>query len=388
MEYERRVWLTNIALAALLIFCVAIVVLALLLVRRHSRLREEAEALLAEREQRLRLTLEAAEAGAWDLDVPRQRLRCHDLCAQILDFGHRPEISLDDFLAKLHREDAAEVSSKFTRMLANPSEGFYQSSFRIVLGDGSLRWIHMRTAPYLRHDGPRIVGVAMDVTRAREAQMKIQELLAQTQELLSQKETLVREIDHRVKNSLQLAASTLSVQARLEKDGRVRHGLMQAEQRLHAMAQVHKIIQESEYVGEVSFGTQVEKLAAEFAQLSESMVDIECHGDKVFLPPRKALSLAVIVNELLMNVLKHTGSQQRVHVAIAWHLHKTQLVLTVRDDGPGMPENASESGDGFGKRMILGLVKQLKGSLKVHSDHTGTSYEITVPLPHEPMFLH
>lgn len=381
-QYERRVWLTNIALGALLAFSAAIVVSALLLVRRHSRLREEAEAQLAERQQRLHLALEAAEAGAWDLDVPRRCLRCHDLCARILDFGDRSELLLDNFLAKVHPEDAAEVSGKFAHMLANPSEGFYQDSFRIVLSDGSIRWIHMRAAPYLSRDEPRIVGIAMNVTRGREAQRQIRDLLAQTQELLAQKETLIHEIDHRVKNSLQLAASTLSVQARLEKDNRIRRGLKQAEQRLHAMAQVHKIIQESEDVGEVSFGIQMEKLAAEFAQLSESTVEIECHGDRVLLPARKAVSLAVIVNELLMNILKHTTSQRRVHVAMEWHLHDTQLVLTVRDDGPGMPEDASESGDGFGRRMILGLVKQLKGSLKVHSDRTGTCYEITVPLPH------
>jgi PAS domain S-box-containing protein len=337
-----------------------------------------AEERLREREQRLRLAVEAATAGACDLDIAQQCIHFSGKAAQIFGLGEATEVMLDDFLTKLHPEDAAKVSAMFAA--AACGHGHYQEEFRVVINHGATRWIHLRMAPHLQGEGPpRIVGIAIDITLAKTAQIQIQDLLAQTQELLAQKETLVREIDHRVKNSLQLAASTLSAQARSERDPRVRRGLRHAEQRLFAMAQVHKIIQEAEHVGEVRLGDQIEQLAMEFNQLSDSVVQIETYGDDVCLPARKAVSLSVIVNELLMNVLKHTAEQEKVHVQIEWRLRESELFLTLRDDGPGMTEGVA---NGFGSRMISALVVQLAGSLTVHSDPKGTRYEIIVPLDH------
>jgi PAS domain S-box-containing protein len=370
-EYQYRVRVTNIVLGVLLFLSALIVILALLLIRRHSRLREAAESHLSEREQRLRLALDAAAAGAWDLDVARQRIRFSGQAARVFGLEDAAEVPVAGFLARLHPDDVPRVSAMLRTSPGGDAQ--HEEEFRIRRDDGLVRWVHTRAAWYQEdEEPPRIVGIAIDVTRAKTAQIRIEELLAQ-------KETLVHEIDHRVKNSLQLAASTLSAQARSEKDPRVRRGLQQAEQRLFAMAKVHKIIQEAEHAGEVPLGVQIEQLAAEFDQLSNSLVQVEAHGGEVYLPARKAVSLSVIVNELLMNVLKHTSSQEQVHVEIGWYLNNSELIMTLRDDGPGMPES-DRAGEGFGTRMIFALVKQLAGSLAVRSDHTGTAYEIRVPL--------
>jgi two-component sensor histidine kinase len=180
---------------------------------------------------------------------------------------------------------------------------------------------------------------------------------------------LLREAGYRIKNSLQLVASVLDLQARQNVGGpALREALAQASRRVRAVAQVHERLQHSSSGVEIS--TYLRDL---YADMSRSLAlpvsrPIEMKVANLELPAERTVALGLIVTELVTNALKYgqrINGSGRVRVLLTTLPGGTLLRLLVADDGPGLPDNPYRTFDsGFGMLLVHRLVHRLAGRLE------------------------
>lgn len=184
--------------------------------------------------------------------------------------------------------------------------------------------------------------------------------------------TRLREADHRAKNSLQLASAMLRLEARVT-PADCHDPLTTAADRLWALAQLHKAISESG-AGPLRVCDCLRPIAHAYqgvqgAEVTLSSNDLECAA-------AQATPLALIVNEALMNALKHHGPGA-AHVAVEVRDSSGRLEVAVQDDGDGFTDQA---GDGFGLKMMQTLARQIGGELQVSSGPAhGARVAVTIP---------
>lgn len=202
---------------------------------------------------------------------------------------------------------------------------------------------------------------------------------------LPQRDLLLCEAHHRIKNSLQLVASVLELQARKSsKTQSLQEALMQASRRVRAIAQMHDRLQVSGS-GDVALAPYLRQLCAD---LSNSLAGPDAgpvivQTEEVTLPAARAMAVGLIVNELVTNALKHgwrDDGRGRIQVVASVGRSGT-LRLVVADNGPGLP-NDFEPGacSGLGMRLVCDLMRQLAGQLKVDGAPPGTRFTLRLPV--------
>jgi len=189
-----------------------------------------------------------------------------------------------------------------------------------------------------------------------------------------------RELDHRLANSLQLAADFLIFAQLRVRDAEARTVLIETADRLSAVGQMHRFLA-------VGRGPQVD-LAAFLAELGELIADstglvCDVDAEPVEVPGEIAQHLAIAVNELAMNAAKHAyswGERGPLHIACR-RLAGQRLRLTVADEGRGLDEAfAGRRPGGLGMAIVQAVVRQLSGLFEATSD-SGARFTLTVPLP-------
>lgn len=192
---------------------------------------------------------------------------------------------------------------------------------------------------------------------------------------------LVNEAHHRVKNSLQLIAAILHLQARRHPaPTALRDGLLQASQRVRAVAQVHERLQRGA-VAELDAGAYLRDLGAELScslGLPASR-GVAVEALQVPLRPDRLLALGLIATELVTNAVKHGLAGQggvEVRVVLAPGPDGT-LRLLVADSGPGLPEGVLRgSAGGLGIDLVRHLARVLGGWMEI--DGTPPGARVTV----------
>jgi two-component system, sensor histidine kinase PdtaS len=180
---------------------------------------------------------------------------------------------------------------------------------------------------------------------------------------------LAQEIHHRVKNNLQTVASLLRLQARAQ-DTNPRKALEDSVHRILAIAAVHEVLTEQrEEV--VDLGDLLERLRAMLVQGLAEGKEVHATLEPVSLAGNRATALALVFSELLQNALEHGG--QKIDIELV--KKQDEAVLTITDDGVGIPTDA----DGTGLSIVQALIKdELKGHLELRSEQ-GTRAEVTFP---------
>ena len=198
--------------------------------------------------------------------------------------------------------------------------------------------------------------------------------------LVQEKEMLAREIDHRVKNSLAIVGSLLSMQRSATKSDETRAALTEAVNRVVAVSRVHERLHKSHQVGIIAFAEYLEKLCNDISSsLGGQGVTLEFAADSVELPAEQAMSLALIANELVTNGFKHgcAAGAKRITVTLAREAEK--LLLTVADDGAGLSADAATKSGGLGFKVIKTLSKQLRAALTVPNPGDPAEFKVAVP---------
>lgn len=213
---------------------------------------------------------------------------------------------------------------------------------------------------------------------------------SRARQALEFKGVVVREVHHRVKNTIQMAASLLSLHARATPSEQVRCSLQASYGRLRLLAKVHELLYASagstqEVLLPPLFQALGDALRQSFAEMSDR-VQLRITSDPVELAADEAIPLALLANELITNAYKHAFPQRstgEIVLNLSWTAEPV-LVLHVADDGVGMRPDAVESG--LGLQLIRAFAAQLHGTLVFAEsvDAGGTAVTLTLPRGAKP----
>jgi PAS domain S-box-containing protein len=237
------------------------------------------------------------------------------------------------------------------------------------------------TASPVHDEASNTVGTILEVRDISEQRARAAELA----DALHAKEMLLHEVNHRVKNSLQVVTSLLMLQAGRAKEPALKQALLEARGRIGVVAGIHQRLYSTSQHDRVDFGNYLEELATEtLRSLNNSgkiALDIDV-GKDVVMPLTQAVPLALAVSELITNAVKYAFPGDREgKVTVELHDHGDRVEVCVSDNGVGLPEGFDPSGaGGLGMRIVTALVRQVRGTLSIESSKPGAEFVISVPL--------
>lgn len=181
----------------------------------------------------------------------------------------------------------------------------------------------------------------------------------------TQQRILLDELNHRVKNNMMMLKSLLSVAARTSKSSEARTVLDEASKREAAMAAAQRVLYDTPDA--VNFGAEpfLGAVCETARQMFPPSVHLDCQADPIQLPNDIAMPLALIINELLINAVKHgLPGDGRGTIRVSIRRSVEGISLVVEDEGPGF-ELSSVRSSASGLRLVEGLARQIGGSFAV-----------------------
>jgi chemotaxis protein methyltransferase CheR len=222
-----------------------------------------------------------------------------------------------------------------------------------------------------------------DVTALRAADREKEELLRRTEELVEQKEVLLREMEHRVGNSLQIIASILMLKARTVTSEETRLHLQDVHQRVMAVAAVQQHLHSSERHDQIDIKPYLsdlcESLAASMIGASRTIA-LQVLINRGKAEYSMAVSLGLVVTELVINALKHAFPNQKpdCQVVVSYQTDNDDWTLVVSDNGVGKQEiPAALAKGGLGTSLVKALAQQLDAKVEVFSGPGGVRVTLT-----------
>jgi len=243
--------------------------------------------------------------------------------------------------------------------------------------------LNARKVIYEDHDDITILLAFKDITARRKVEREKDDLLRDTEKLLRQKQVLLEEMQHRVANSLQIIASILLLKARAVSSEETRLHLRDAHQRVMSVAAVQQHLHASEGIDQIEVGSYLTKLCEGLAtsMVGDSQpVTIVVASDYGMIPSARAVSLGLIVTELVINALKYAWPKYKVGAAIdvSYEIDALDWKLVVADNGMGKIENdAVNTETGLGTTIVKALAKQLGARVELDSRTAGLTVSIT-----------
>ena len=219
-------------------------------------------------------------------------------------------------------------------------------------------------------------GVLVICTETTEKVLTAREL----QQELEAREVLLQEVNHRIKNSLQLVSTLLRLEGRAAQTDETRSSLSRASARVNAISSVHELIyrtggfatiQIKDYVGQLCEAISDSLAGRSGVTLTYESVEMEVSTDL-------AISMALLINELVTNAFKHAFPNGRMGVievkVAAEHDH---LTVCVADNGVG---KSAEASGNLGSRIIGGLVSQVSATMSEGNDGEGHRVHLRIPI--------
>jgi len=258
--------------------------------------------------------------------------------------------------------------------------------------DGTPFWNALYLSP-VRDDSGEVVyhfGSQFDVTEKKRFEFELKEahdgleraVRERTHDLqsaLDQKTVLLHEVDHRVKNNLQLISSLVQLQLRRSQEPAVREALSAVMERVGAVSTVHRRLFQSDDVARFDLADFIVDLTDDLGPIAaERNLRIDLSLEPVSVASGKAAPVALIVNELLQNALGRTftdGGEGRIHVIVERRGDSYRIAV---EDGGGEAERSRLEKAG-GRYIVDLLARQLRATVDWHAGE-GTRVEITLPV--------
>jgi two-component sensor histidine kinase len=218
------------------------------------------------------------------------------------------------------------------------------------------------------------------ILQATIERMKV--LVAEKDRLLEQKKVLAEELQHRVRNNLQLVYGMLSKQLDDTPDAAGQRGIKTISRRVSTLAQVYDHLLGSEMTRTTDFGGYVKSLCLNLSEIQAvpgGSVTLTCDSDAIVLDLDTVTALGIVVAEVVTNSYDHAfpgGKKGSILVSVR-HADDDVATMTISDDGMGFPAKAENKRHGLG--LVRRLVEQIRGSAIIESDH-GTVWTIKIPV--------
>jgi len=196
--------------------------------------------------------------------------------------------------------------------------------------------------------------------------------------LAAEREVLLREVNHRVGNSLQIIASLLHLQANSSSREDVKAALTNAMGRVAAVAQVHRRLYTSHNLKSVLLNQYLEALMGDLRRSAEGnrMTRLTLEAEPIEIDPDRAVAIGIIVNELVMNAVKYAYPDGAGPIHVELRRQGDELSLSIADDGVGMGVTVDPRGTGMGQRIVTAMAAKLEAIVERDPSHGGTRIAI------------
>jgi PAS domain S-box-containing protein len=331
--------------------------------KRDVRSRADSVAILHRDELRNDMALEVGNVGSWVWDLKTGKFSGNKMAYSMLGLRDDKPVYGDDVFRAMHPDDFPFMKSAFTRALAHNQD--YVGEFRAA---SSGQWLLGRGRIFERDATGKpvvAVGVNIDITSTRNAAEKTRLLL--------------RELNHRVKNTLAMLQSL--ARQTLNRTSDPAEFMEAFSGRLRAISEAHTLLSDREWSG-ISLVDLITKQVEPYAIYDPAQVMLE--GEDMILPPDHALGLGIALHELATNAAKHGAlSSAAGRVRVSWQtepgLDESRVVIHwVESDGPRVTPPAAR---GLGERLIeRSLDKVLSSSVRLSYPETGMEVLISMPI--------
>jgi len=258
--------------------------------------------------------------------------------------------------------------------------------------DGTSFWNALFMSPVIDESGKLLYFFAsqVDVTERKQLEQEIsaqkdnfeasvRERTRELERALEAKNTLIHEVDHRVKNNLQIVSSLILMQSRNVKDDAARETLHSILGRIEALSTVHKLLYRSNHVPRLNVADLVRDLVTNLmASSGRDNIALNFDLDDIEIPAERASPIALLVNELVTNALKHAFEpEQPGNILVRVKDGRDSVTVEVADDGKGI--GATRSPVSFGTKLIDSLAQQLRTRAHWMAADPGTLVRLSVP---------
>jgi two-component sensor histidine kinase len=195
-------------------------------------------------------------------------------------------------------------------------------------------------------------------------------------------ELLLREVNHRVANSLAMVASLVHLQEANVGDPAARFALAETQNRISAIAQVHRSLYTSDNVSSVTMTEYLQRIVGDLQQSltrdGSSAAHIKLETDTVSLSPDKAVAVGVIITELVTNAFKYAYSLDAPGPVLVRLVRQGAggLNLEVGDNGRGLKPGGRASGTGLGMKIVRTMAMSLDSEVAIHDNAPGTRVQL------------
>lgn len=203
------------------------------------------------------------------------------------------------------------------------------------------------------------------VKRAYDNKKKLAALLAAEDQ---RKDVLLQEVHHRINNNLQIISSLLTLQANTAENEKLTEYLVQSQNRIQSLSAMHELLYDTNSPLEINMKDYLHKVLDFHRDVAGSMpipVTIEEEVASVFFPTKLAVPVALIINELVTNSMKYAFAEKengRVKVTLQENSGEHSWIVTVSDNGKGLPAEGARRRDSLGLKLVNIMTRQIKGT--------------------------
>ena len=314
-----------------------------------------AESALATSEERLRQAVRVSGLGILDHDHRTGEIYRSPEQRAIYGLGPSEALGISDFLTMVHPEDSAAVAAAFKRAHDPASDGDWDMEYRILRRDGAIRWMRSRAHTFFEGEGAarhpvRTIGAVLDITEQKEGEA------LRLRQSIDYRETLISEVHHRIKNNLQGMIGLLRQEVAERPE--LRPAIERAIHRMRAVALVHGLEGQSSDK-EIGLRDVLRESVQGMSGTTPASLVLDLNVTDRWiarLAPGEAVAVALVINELLTNAVKHSEPRSgSCEITLTTRSDRVTVILVNAGGLPADFDYANSHGIGTG----LGLTKAL-----------------------------